>query len=135
MPVLLVQTVQMQFLDRVIVVPVAVQRHVPMVFDAVQFLDKVIDVPVAAQRHVPMVFEAVQFLGKVIDVPVAVQRHVPMAVQTVQFSPSSGEPVEIPQAQFSCLVSCSHRSWTSVYARCYADTRGDSTKAVLRQGF
>ena len=39
-------------------------------------LDKVIDVPVAMQRHVPMVFEVVltvQFLDKVIDVSVAVQ--------------------------------------------------------------
>ena len=58
----------MEFLDKVIDVPVAVQRHVPMVFDAVQFLDKVIDVPVAVQRHVPMVVLTVQFFEKVIDV-------------------------------------------------------------------
>ena len=44
--------------------PVAVQRHVPMVVETVQFLDKVIDVPVAVQRHVPMVVETVQFLDK-----------------------------------------------------------------------
>ena len=84
MPVLLVQTVQMQFLDKVIDVSVSVQRHVPMVVETVQFLDMVIDVPVAVQRHVPMVFEAAQFLDKVIDVLVAV-RHVPLVVQTVQF--------------------------------------------------
>ena len=67
----MVQTVQ--FLDQVINVPVAMQRHVPMVFElalTVQFLDKVIDVPVAVQRHVPMVVETVQFFDKVIDVPV-----------------------------------------------------------------
>ena len=100
-------------------------------------LDHVIDVPVAMQRHVPMVFEvvfSVQFLDKVIDMPV-ISTSCAHGVQTVQFSPFSGEPVEIPQAQFSCLVSCSHRSWTSVYGRCYADTRGDSTGAVLRHGF
>ena len=33
-------------------------------------LDLVIDVPVAVQRHVPMVVETVQFFDKVIDVPV-----------------------------------------------------------------
>ena len=55
----------------------------------VQFLDKVIDVPVAMQRHVPMVFEVVltvQFLDKVVYVPVAVQRHVSMVLETVLFS-------------------------------------------------
>ena len=36
-------------------------------------MDKVIDVPVAVQRHVPMVVETVQFFDKVIDVPVWVQ--------------------------------------------------------------
>ena len=58
-------------LDQVIDVPVAMQRHVPMVFEVVltvQFLDMVIDVPVAVQRHVPMVVETVQFFDKVIDV-------------------------------------------------------------------
>ena len=60
-------------LDKVIGVPVAMQRHVPMVFEVfliVQFLDKVIDVPVAVQRHVSMVVETVQYFDKVIDVPV-----------------------------------------------------------------
>ena len=54
----------MQFLDKVIDVFVAVQRHVPKVVETVQFLDKIIDVPVAVQRHVPMVFEADAVLGQ-----------------------------------------------------------------------
>ena len=71
MPVLLVQTVQMQFLDKDIDVSVAVQRHVPVVVETVQFLDMVIVVPVAV-RHVPVVVQTVQFLNKVVAVPVVV---------------------------------------------------------------
>ena len=41
-----------------------------MVVEIVLFLDMVIYVPVAVQRHVPMVIETVQFFDKVIDVPV-----------------------------------------------------------------
>ena len=72
------------FLDKVVDTPVVYndRGHGP----DVQFLDKVIDVSVAVQRHVSMVFEVVltvQFLDKVIDVSVAVQRHVSMVLQTV----------------------------------------------------
>ena len=80
-------------LDQVIDVPVAMQRHVPTVFEVLQSLDMVIDVPVAVQRHVPMVVETVQFFDKVIDVPVWVQTFI--------------KRVEVPQMQF-CVA------WTSL---------------------
>ena len=75
------------FLDNVVDTPVFVndRGYGP----DVQFLDKVIDVPVAMQRHVPMVFEVVltvQFLDKVTDVSVAVQRRVSMVLETLLFS-------------------------------------------------
>ena len=110
-PFLLVQTVQMQFLDKVIDVPVAVQQHVPKVVETVQFLDKVIDVPVAVQQHVPKVVETVQFLDKVIDVPVAVQRHVPKVVETVQFL---DQVIDVPVAvqRHVPKVSRPYSSWT-----------------------
>merc|ERR1719480_232117 len=65
----------------------------------VQYVDKVVDIPVQKQRQVPMV-QTVQKTVEIpqiqyIDVPVPVQkqRQVPM-VQTVQ------ETVEIPQIQY-----------------------------------
>ena len=57
-----VEIPQVQFLNKVVDIPVVVQRQVPMVqkvqktleVPQLQFIDKVVDIPVVAQREIPM---------------------------------------------------------------------------------
>ena len=57
-----VEIPQVQFLDKVVDIPVVVQRQVPMVqkvqktleVPQLQIIDKVVDIPVVAQREIPM---------------------------------------------------------------------------------
>ena len=64
-----------------------------------QFLAKVIDVPVIFNDTCQWWPRQCSSRTRLLTCPLF-QRHVPVAVQTVQFSPSSVEPVEIPQVQF-----------------------------------
>ena len=116
-------------------------------------LDHVNDVPVAMQRHVPMVFEvvfSVQFLDKVIDMPVISQScahgdpdSAVLAVQWGARGDSTGAVFVLGVVftplldQCLCPLLCRHpwrfhrcSSQTRILTcRCYADTRGDSTGA------
>merc|ERR1711881_625512 len=83
---------QVQYVDKVVPVPVQKQRQVPMIqtvqktvqVPQVQYIDKIVDVPVVKQRQVPMIQKVqrteevpqVQYVDRVVDVPVVKQRQV-----------------------------------------------------------
>ena len=106
-----VEVPQAQSTDKVIDVPVIMQRQVPAVqvvrktveVPQTQFIDRVVDTPVVQQRQVPTVQTVqktmenpqAQFLDEVVGMPVVVQRKVPM-VQRVQKTVD----VPHPQSQF-----------------------------------
>ena len=81
---------QVQSLDKVLVVPVKVQRLVlwSSQCEQSQFIDKVFAVPVVVQRHTmvflttqkSVVHPLLQFIDKVFVVPVVVQRQIPVAI-------------------------------------------------------
>merc|ERR1719498_1575908 len=60
--------------------------HIPQEVPQVQFIDKVVDIPVQKQRQVPMIQKVqktvevpqIQYIDKIVDVPVQKQRQVPM---------------------------------------------------------
>merc|ERR1711916_268845 len=67
----------------------------------IQYIDKVVDVPVVMQRQLPTIQKVqktvevpqIQYIDKIVDVPVVMQRQVP-TIQTVQ------KTVEVPQVQY-----------------------------------
>merc|ERR1712084_55842 len=103
-----VEVPQVQYIDRVVDVPVVKQRHVPSVqkvqktveVPQVQYIDRVVDVPVVKQRHVPAIQKVqkpvtvpvIETVEKIVDVPVIKQVEVPQ-VQTVE------KVVEVPEVQ------------------------------------
>ena len=90
-----------QFTDKIVDIPVVVQRQIPIVIRTVQKtieisqlqdIDEVVDVPVGLVAQVPLVrvvaetaeIPLVQFLDKVDDIPVVVPRQILPMAQTVQ---------------------------------------------------
>merc|ERR1712083_199712 len=97
-----------QYIDRVVDVPVVKQRQVPSIqkvqrtveVPQVQYIDRVVDVPVVKQRQVPSVqvvqkpvtVPVIETVEKIVDVPVIKQVEVPQ-IQTVE------KVVEVPEVQ------------------------------------
>ena len=93
----------MQYIDKVV-------DTVPVEVPQIQFLDRVVDVPLVMQQQVPMIqkvqktveISQVQFIDRVVDVPVVMQRQV-LTIQKVQ------KTVQVPQVQWTFQLCRRHR--------------------------
>ena len=104
-----VEIPQLQYIDKVVDVPVVMQKQVPAIqkvqktveVPQVQLIDKVVDMLVVLQRHVTIIQKVqrtveapqVHYTDKIVDVPLVLQRQVP-TIQNVQ------KTVEVQQVQF-----------------------------------
>merc|ERR1719273_2819188 len=87
----------MQFVDKVVDIPVVVQRQVPMVQKAqktvevpqVQYIDKVVDVPVVRVVDIPQV----QVVEKIVDIPQV--QVVEKIVEVPEFQTVAGEQTAV----------------------------------------
>ena len=105
----------MSVTEPVLEVPPVVVEYIQVEVPQVQYIDKAVDVPVAVQRQVPGIetvqktveVPQTQHIDKVADVPVARPRQT-LSVQRVQ------KTVEVPQIQFIDKLVDSHVNMRSV---------------------
>merc|ERR1712206_18087 len=99
---------QVQYIDRVVDVPVERQRHVPMIqtvqkfvdVPQIQYVERVVDVPVQREVQVPVIMKVkkpiivpiIETLEKIVDVPVVKQVEIPQVITVDRM-------VEVPSVQ------------------------------------